>query len=731
MRAFYLISYWSPGWRTASVCVLTLLALAAFHPRRAWAQWPGQIHGSVTDAVTGAPVSQVAVQLPDLSRTTTSGPGGTFRLRGVDPGVHRLVVTRLGYAPAEILVSVENGAIARVRLMMTPAPVQIEGVGVRLHRVVVPGAYSIDPREGRDAGASTLGDLLRGRPGITVSERGVGGAQTVSIRGVAPDGVLVLVDGVPLNDPVTGEADVSRLAASSTEQITVLPGARTARFGPRAQGGVVLVRTRAAGSRPRLRVEGGSLGSWSGSAEWGASLGGFRIGAGGEASGSDGGFTFTQPAEVGGGEARRTNADVGRWTGWVTVNGSMAGGLLRARLGSERVERGLPGKSFAPSPSARQSATRSQASLAWRRAEPGFQMGATLFGTLDEARFEDPDPALGLPFDTRTRLSGGGLKTDVTRRWPGAWRPEVGGGLDGEYQRVNSGALGERAPRDRAEVSAFLHGAVTLPFGSAAPTISLAVRAHRDGLSGVWRPTHEVGVAWARGPVSLHITQRSAFSPPSLGDQYFREGVAVVPNPDLRPERVPSEWEAGVAFAGGRAVGLSGGLSAFRGDIAGMIVWQPDFRFVWSPRNIDVRRDGLEAWLGADVTLREGGVLKVKAEYSLVRITYDRGDPEPVQILYRPRHTAAVRADLDMGAWSGGGSAHYLGARFPVPSPVNELPGFWSIDLSVRRSWRWAGGRVRTALRVDRLLDQTDALIFGFPQPGRTLGLSVEVQRLP
>ncbi|MCH7562818.1 MAG: TonB-dependent receptor, partial [Gemmatimonadetes bacterium] len=701
MRALHFISYWSLGRRAALACVLTLLALDAFHPRGAWAQWPGQIHGSVTDAVTGAPVSQVAVQLPDLSRTATSDPAGTFRFRGVDPGVHRLVVARLGYAPAEILVSVDNGAIARVRLVMTPAPVGIEGLGVRLDRAVVPGAYSISPREIRAAGASTLGDLLRGRPGVTVSERGVGGAQTVSIRGVAPDGVLVLVDGVPLNDPVTGEADVSRLAASSTEQITVLPGARTARFGPRAQGGVVLVRTREAGSRPSLRAEGGSLGSWRGSAGWGASVGGFRIGAGGEASGSDGGFTFTQPAEVGGGETRRSNADVERWTGWVTANGSMAEGLLRMRLGSERIERGLPGKSFAPSPSARQTATRSQGSIAWRRVEPGLDLGATLFGTLGEARFEDPDPALGLPFDTRTRLSSGGLKADMTRRWPGAWRPEVGGGLDGEYQRVNSGALSERAPRERAETSAYLHGAVTLPFGSAAPTVSLAVRAHRDGLSGAWRATHEVGVTWTRGPVSLQFTQRSAFSPPSLGDQYFREGVAVVPNPDLGPERVPSEWEAGVAFAGGRAVGLSGGLSAFRGDIAGMIVWQPDFRFVWSPRNIDVRRDGLEAWFGADARLRGGGALKLKAEYSLVRVTYDRDDPEPVQILYRPRHTAAVRADLEVGAWSGGGSAHYLGARFPVPSPVNELPGFWSIDLAVHRSWRWAGGRVRTGLRVD------------------------------
>lgn len=686
------------------------------------------------DAVTGAPLAHVAVDLPDLSRRTTTDPSGVFRLSGLEPGDHRLVFSRIGYAPAEIVVSVENGVVTHPRLQLTPTPVLIEGVGVELARAAADGAYSVGAAEIRDAGARTVGDLLRGRPAVIVSERGTGGPQTVSMRGVAADGVLVLVDGVPLNDPVTGEADLSRISASSVESITILPGARTARYGPRAQGGVVLVRTQTGGSRPGVRLDGGSLGRWGGAVEVSGMLEGFRVGAGGEASGLGGGFRFAQPAEVGGGEALRQNTDVERLSGWLAANGLVRRGTLRLRAGLERLERGLPGKSFAPSRFARQVATRSQASATWRRAEGNVDTSLLLFGALDEARFEDPDPSLGPPYDTRTRLAVGGLEVDVVREWAGAWRPEVGGGLDAEYQRVSSGALDERAPRSRTDFAASAHGAVTLPLGSAGPRVSLAVRGHHGGLDGgldgMWRATHEVGVAIRRGPLSVRLTQRSGFSPPSLGDQYFREGVAVAPNPDLRAERVPSEWEGGLSFTFGAPARLSGGLNAFRGDIRGMIVWQPDFRFVWSPRNVDVHRDGAEAWLGVEAPLHAGGLIRLQAEFTLVRVTYDRDDPEPVQVLYRPRHSATVRSDVELGPWSGGVVARYVGARFPVPSPVNELHGFWSLDISARRAWLWAGWRLRTGLHVDRLLDQKDALIFGFPRPGRTLALSMEVQRL-
>ena len=79
-------------------------------------------------------------------------------------------------------------------------------------------------------------------------------------------------------------------------------------------------------------------------------------------------------------------------------------------------------------------------------------------------------------------------------------------------------------------------------------------------------------------------------------DLYMKDTPAdtgVEPNPDLRAERVPSEVAFDVAHS--RAVGTavaSATFAAWAGDVRGMIVWSPDYRFVWSPRNVDVRRRG-------------------------------------------------------------------------------------------------------------------------------------------
>src|SRR5690606_39532767 len=87
-----------------------------------------------------------------------------------------------------------------------------------------------------------------------------GGPETVSIRGSSAGAVLVLLDGVAINDPVTGEADLSGVRASAIESVTVLPGARSSRYGPRAEAGVILIETRQPDGERKLSTAVGSLG---------------------------------------------------------------------------------------------------------------------------------------------------------------------------------------------------------------------------------------------------------------------------------------------------------------------------------------------------------------------------------------------------------------------------------------------------------------------------------------
>ena len=67
-------------------------------------------------------------------------------------------------------------------------------------------------------------------------------AQGVSLRGIGPSGVsrtLVLLDGVPFNDPFGGWVYWSRVPLESADRIEVVDGSSSSLYGNYAMGGVI------------------------------------------------------------------------------------------------------------------------------------------------------------------------------------------------------------------------------------------------------------------------------------------------------------------------------------------------------------------------------------------------------------------------------------------------------------------------------------------------------------
>src|SRR5690606_38050238 len=128
-----------------------------------------------------------------------------------------------------------------------------------------------------------------------------------------------------------------------------------------------------------------------------------------------------------------------------------------------------------------------------------------------------------------------------------------------------------------------------------------------------------------------------------------------------------------------------------------MIVWLPDFRFVWSPRNHDVRRRGGEVamWL-RDLRSR----LDVRGHLARNRTTYDRPGLEDVQVVYRPVWSGGGTATWAGGPWKAALTNTFTGARYPVPNRVNELPGFWTTDVSLGRRWRVGGAALDVGIDI-------------------------------
>jgi len=100
----------------------------------------------------------------------------------------------------------------------------------------------------------SLDDLLRVLPALEVQSRGSFGAQAdVTLRGSTFTQVLLLLDGMRLNDPLTGHfAGYLPISPAEIEQIEIVRGPGAALYGPDAVGGFIniVTKTFAATHRP-------------------------------------------------------------------------------------------------------------------------------------------------------------------------------------------------------------------------------------------------------------------------------------------------------------------------------------------------------------------------------------------------------------------------------------------------------------------------------------------------
>ena len=325
--------------------------------------------------------------------TTLSDGRGEFRLRALEPGRYAVRISRLGYAPSVREVEVRNGSATSLSVTLAARPFNLEEIRAEARRDA-PGTVRISRAEIERRGAQTAADALDGEAGLVIRRRGPTGAQTVSIRGSAADQVLVLLDGAPLNDPVTGSADLSTISAAQIQSITVLKGSQSARYGAGAEAGAVLIESRSAAGPLGFRGGAGSLGAWTGDVEAGSRVGAYAWSAGGYARGVDGEFRFDEPEALGGGEATRVNNDLSEAGGFAAASGPLAGGVLRGRLGYTRLERGLPGLAFLPSSTAREELDRWRGQASWERARGRASYSAQLHGLTQTTRFSDRDPPL-------------------------------------------------------------------------------------------------------------------------------------------------------------------------------------------------------------------------------------------------------------------------------------------------------------------------------------------------
>jgi outer membrane cobalamin receptor len=112
----------------------------------------------------------------------------------------------------------------------------------------------------QEAAADNLGQLLANEPGIdwrTYGDYG-GASQAFQIRGMESSEAVVMVNGLSLNSPSLGEADVGGILLNNIERVEVVKGSGSLLYGSGAMAGTVNVITKSPGrERMDLAVRAG------------------------------------------------------------------------------------------------------------------------------------------------------------------------------------------------------------------------------------------------------------------------------------------------------------------------------------------------------------------------------------------------------------------------------------------------------------------------------------------
>src|SRR6202167_4045059 len=219
-----------------------------------------RIAGVVRDS-SGAsvPGAQVKLTASAYSAETSTDASGAFAFDGVPSNLGAVTVTAKGFQPVQQNWTAASGTPAQISIVLQPMAVN-QQVTVTAARTATPiGASPIsDIQLSQDdlqaTPALTLDDTLRQIPGFSLFRRTSSRTANpttlgISLRGLGANGasrVLVLEDGVPLNDPFGSWVYWDRVPDAAVSSVEIAEEGASSLYGSEALGGVIQFLTRPA-----------------------------------------------------------------------------------------------------------------------------------------------------------------------------------------------------------------------------------------------------------------------------------------------------------------------------------------------------------------------------------------------------------------------------------------------------------------------------------------------------
>lgn len=557
-------------------------------------------------------------------------------------------------------------------------------------------------------GASSVADALRFVPGVTVKDAGTAGSlQSVFLRGASSEQTLVLVDGRPINDPDTGQADFSSVPVAGISRIEIVEGGASALYGSSAIGGVInIITQRPSSPAASAFVQAGFEG---------------RVDQGIEASGGDAkliGYAFDArtthardefdyPAFESLPAGTRSNSDANLQDESLALTHDAGSISIRLHLSDDAQSIGIPGDiSFQSTPLARQQRIYERSDLTLEA--PAGRSAWTLQLFADGRRQHIGDPDLPFPYDALDDAVSRGFALSDSIQAGASQIVTFGYDSRGDRAYFGSGVGLPAAPASDSTTALFaaddLHAANS-PFSA-----SVGLREERpQGTKRTGVPS--VGILEKlSGTVTLRANYARAFRTPDLDDRFFPFSG----NPALQPEYAAT-FDAGLSA---ESAAGSANLTWFGSETNNLIVLNP---VTFLP--VNVSRASVRG-LNGSVALRPAGDWQVRLGYTDYPRAADLGGAPNVRLLYRPTATGSADIERALRSASAGLNISFTGRRFANEANTVVLPGYATVGAFIERP---IGRALGLTLRADNLTGERVQDTYGYPVMGTTFSVRLTV----
>ena len=667
----------------------------------------------IRDARSRAPVLDAqaidsAGNIRLLAAACTSVPVGELLLRRIGYHPQRLNVLPSSITLVVYLVSSTNRPqrldAQVVRGVRDAADMRVEASVARTVGTLTVGAA-------QSMGIGTVSGLLSALP--YAAPRSARGETGFSLRGARREGVAITLDGLPLNDPATGIADVADLPLIMLGSATVALGSDPLGVGPGATGGVLALHS---APRRALSLRRGAFGQQSIEGAWRAIASSRVVSASAGYRHANNDFAFDNDAGAIEPNARvrehRVNNDDRRAVAAVGV----AGGRMQSLLLVSTLARGMVG----PANVRTYDADRSYTTRMLMRTQAAVGPMAVVAGVRGFAlTYRDPTrPALNansraIAADLELR---GAMRALAWRMGGGADRVQGSSGLDQSRGRAFA-ALAQSFTHDR---QALQLGARIDAVGTLGAVPSFSAVAQR----------RVMGETFGTSRIDIGARVAQAVRVPTLYDLYFSAPQRLLVR-TLRPERVSIDAEINSSATVRTSIGdLAVQTGVVARDTRDAIIWFPG-NFGWSPANVGIERlRGAEGRMSVE---RAGGALSAwVTAYHTDLVTGALRIPTP----YVARFAGGGQAIARAGQSTVSAVLRATGSRPFTAGPRNpafELPGTTLLDIAVSH-------RVTARLLPHAPSPRIDALIAlslenatgvswqsvrGFPSPGRAWAVNI------